>query len=116
MNLFAQTAPTGLTDIILVPGLCFILGIGLWYGGLLFENRTEKSWLKWLAFVPIVIGLVIGFQMTSQVSDYTYQRLLGSKKLIYGHYLALALPVVAAITVIGWHFYLKKTGAYDHRY
>ncbi|MBC8064638.1 MAG: hypothetical protein H7Y17_07395 [Chlorobia bacterium] len=113
MNFLAQTAPTGLTDVLLIPGLCFILGLGLWYGGIHFENRTEKSWLKWLAFVPLIIGVVIGLQMTMQAGDYTYQRLLGSKKLVYGHYLALALPLGALITVICWHFYLKKGQSYD---
>lgn len=116
MNLFAQSSTIELTDIILVPSILFVLGLGIWYGGLLFENRTEKSWLKWLAFVPILIGLYMGIQMTIEVGDYTYQRLLGSKKLIYGHYLGLALPVIASITVVGWHFYLKKSGAYDQRY
>ncbi len=116
MYLIAQSAPTGLTDIITIPAVCFLLGLSLWYGGLLFENRTEKSWLKWLAFVPIVIGLYIGFQLTVQVGDYTYQRMLASKKLIYGHYLALVLPSIALITVVVWHLYLKRSGAYDHRY
>lgn len=117
MYLIAQTSPTELTEVLLVPSICFVLGLGLWYAGLHFENRTEKSWLKWLAFIPIVIGLVIGFQLTMQATDYTYQRVLGTKKLIYSHYLALALPVIAAFTVVVWHFYLKKSGAYDqHRY
>ena len=117
MYLFAQTSPTEMTEVLLVPSICFVLGLGLWYAGLHFESRTEKSWLKWLAFVPIVIGLVIGFQLTMQATDYTYQRLLGTKKLIYSHYLALVMPVIATLTVGVWHLYLKKSGAYDqHRY
>ncbi len=111
--MFAQSAPSGMTDVLGLPMLCFLLGLGLWYGGLHFENRTEKSWMKWLAFIPIVIGLIIGFQLTMEAGDYAYQRILPNRKVLFAHYIALAMPIFAALTVGGWHLYLKKSGAYD---
>jgi len=100
-------------DVLKIPGLCFLIGIGLWYGGLVFESKTEKSWLKWTAFIPLVIGTFIGLQETIQVSDYIYQQTLTNRKTLYAHYLALALPATAIATIVGWHFYLKRSGAYD---
>jgi hypothetical protein len=115
MFLFAQTAPEGLSDVLILPGLCMIIGLGLWYGGLHYENRTEKSWLKWCAFIPLAIGIAIGIPMFMQSMDYTYQQLLPNKKVLYGHYAAFGLPLAGAIAVIVWHLYLKKSGAYEHR-
>jgi hypothetical protein len=116
MFLLAQSEPTGLTDVLWLPALLVAIGLGLWYGGLHFENRTEKSWMKWCAFIPIAIALVLGFQMPSQAMDYTYQQLMPNKKTVYGHYMALAMPLGALVAIIGWHLYLKKTGAYEHRF
>ena len=111
-HLFAQDAPTGMADVLALPLLFFALGMGIWYGGLHFESRTEKAWLKWLALIPLAIGLIIGLQMTIQAMDYAYQSLMPTKRVLYSHYLALALPVGAILAIIGWHLYLKRTGAY----
>lgn len=115
MNLFAQTPPTGLTDVLLLPLILFVLGIGTWYGGLHYESKTENSWVKWLALVPVAIGLAIGIGAFSQTLDYAYKALMPNKKTLYGHYVALALPLLAIGTIIGWHFYLKRSGAYESK-
>jgi uncharacterized membrane protein len=116
MNLFAQNVPTGLTDVLLVPLILFVLGLGTWYFGLHLESRTEKSWVKWLAFVPILIGLVIGIAAFSQTLDYAYKALMPNRKTLYGHYVALGLPIFAIGTILGWHLYLKKSGAYEPKH
>lgn len=108
----SQTPPTGLSDVIALPLICFALGIGIWYVGLHFESRTEKVWLKWLALVPLTIGLLIGIQATVQTLDYAYKQSLPNQRTLYGHYLALLLPASAIIAVVAWHFYLKKSGGY----
>jgi len=113
-NLFAQTAPpTGMMDVLKIPLLCFIVGMALWYGGLIFEARTEKTWMKWLAFVPLVIGIAIGLQDTIQVSDYVYQQTLTNRKTLYAHYVGLLLPLSGMVMVFCWHLYLKRSGSYD---
>jgi len=116
MNLFAQNAPTGLTDVLLFPLICFVLGVAFWYGGLHYESRTEKSWVKWLALVPLAIGLIIGIQAFAQTFDYAYQALMPNRRTLYAHYVSLALPLFAIIAIVGWHFYLKKTGAYETKH
>lgn len=108
-----QTAPTGLGDVLKIPGICVILGLAIWYAGLLFEARTEKSWLKWLAFIPLFVGLAIGLQDTIQATDYVYQQTLSNRKTLYAHYLALVIPLGAVGTLVAWHLYLKRSGAYD---
>lgn len=109
----AQTVPNGLTDVLGVPLICFVLGLGFWYGGLHFESKTEKVWLKWCAVIPLLIGLVIGLPMAIQVMDYAYQQLMPNKKVIYGHYMAAALPLLGLAVIFSWHFYLKRSGAYE---
>jgi uncharacterized membrane protein len=116
MNFIAQTAPTGLTDVLLVPLICFVFGVGIWYGGLHFESRTEKQWVKWLAFIPIAVGLIVGISAFSQTLDYAYRALMPNNKTLYAHYVALALPVIAIGTILGWHMYLKRTGAYEPKH
>ena len=113
MNFFAQNVPAGLMDVLLLPIICFVLGVGLWYGGLHYESRTEKSWVKWLALVPLAIGLIFGIQSLAQTFDYAYKAVMPNRRTLYGHYLAFALPVLTIVAIFGWHFYLKKTGAYD---
>ena len=115
MFLFAQTAPEGLSDVLILPGLCFIIGLGIWYGGLHYQNRTEKAWLKWCAFIPLAIGIFIGLPWFINSMDYAYTRTLDNKKLLYGCYAAPILPFIGAMIVVAWHFYLKKSGAYEHR-
>jgi len=112
-DMFAQTPPTGMMDVIKIPLVCFILGLGLWYGGLIFEAKTEKTWLKWCAFVPLIVGVAIGLQETIQVSDYVYQQTLSNRKTLYAHYIGLLLPLGAMGTILAWHLYLKRTGSYD---
>jgi len=82
MNLFSQSTPTGLTDVLRLPLILFVLGLGIWYAGLHIESRTEKSWPKWIAFLPIAIGLIIGVQEALQASDYVYQQTLPNTKTL----------------------------------
>ncbi len=100
-------------DVLKIPGICVLLGLCIWYAGLLFEARTEKSWLKWLAFIPLFVGIAVGLQATIQATDYVYQQTLSNHKTLYAHYLALLLPLGAVGTVLAWHMYLKRSGAYD---
>lgn len=113
MNLLLQVAPTGITDVLGMPFLYFFLGLGIWYGGVHFENRTEKTWLKWCAFIPIAIGLYIGFNSFMLARDFVYQQMLPNRKTLYSHYLALVLPIVAIITILLWQLYLKRSRAHD---
>lgn len=116
MNLFLQATPTGLTDVLVLPLILFVLGLGLWYGGLHYESRTEQKWLKWTAFIPLGIGLLIGIQKVIVVSDYVYRQTLPNQKTMYGHYLAIVLPLTACVIIAAWHFYLKRRGEYDRMF
>src|SRR5436189_6448378 len=110
---FMQSTPQGINDVIGLPLLLFALGLGIWYVGLRVEKRTDKTWLKRCALIPLAIGAYHGLQLTLAARDSVYQLTLPNRKTLFMHYLALVLPVMAIGVILLWHRYLKRSGAYD---
>ena len=110
---FAQTIPETPSQVLGLPLLCFIIGLALWYGGIHFENRTEKSWLKWLSVIPMLVILVMALPGVFQAMDYAYQQSMPNRRTLYSHYVAGALPLVGLGIIFAWHFYLKRSGSYE---
>jgi 4-amino-4-deoxy-L-arabinose transferase-like glycosyltransferase len=104
MLVLSQTAPQDMMEIVPIPLLCFIIGLAVWSFALSYEKKTEKGIYKWLAFVPLGIGLIYGAMLVANLSDYLYIRMLPSKKVIYSHYFALILPILGIAFLLIAHF------------
>jgi hypothetical protein len=103
--------PTSAIEVLLWPLIFSILGLIVWYIGLRVEFNTEKSAVKWLAFVPLGIATYLGGAAALRTTDYAYQELMDRKMTLYGHYIALALPLIAIGALLTWNWYQKRQTA-----
>lgn len=100
----AQQAPSKIGIILLS-----ILPTALALGAFAYMRRADaSSWmyrLRWLAALPIVIGIGFGIHKVSLVNDFLYRAYyLVGQKMILMHYAVLAVPLLGAIVlgVMGW--------------
>ena len=108
MIYLAQTPPEEMTDILVIPIICFVLAWAIWYFGISREAATDNTKVKWLSIIPIGAGLIYGVPLAMRLSDYAYLRLLPNRKLIYSHYLAAGLPLLALIIILIWLYLAEK--------
>ena len=80
LNTFAQTK-TGefesseLAMIAIVP---LVLAIVIFFIGIKLHHAGKPIWLKWIAFVPLAIGLILGISPTQKFwSDQLYRDFYG---------------------------------------
>ena len=96
-------------DVVLWPGVLFLLGLGLWVFGVHHENDDGAAWIKWLAFIPLVIGVVVGWGWLSRYIDPGATGLMYRDEVVPGgrmkiaHYAAFGLPALTLVGILGWY-------------
>jgi hypothetical protein len=109
MTTIAQLYPESMTDVILWPGIMLVVGLAIWYIGLRWEDDLGPGWFKWLAVIPLVIGIYMGFEHFMNIRDPFYQAAIRpGGRMIYSHYAAFILPFLGLITVIVWYYVDRK--------
>jgi len=93
----------------------FIVGIALFFFGVMGQRAGAfKPGIKWLGLVPLVIGVVIGWDYFQKVSGpegdaFVMLNMIEKKKLLYQ--LAFILPIVGLILLpVMNHFMLRRPG------
>lgn len=77
------------------------LGVLLWVVLGRADLSTPAYKLRWLAFVPILFGIIVGVMKVIDVNTFTYQQyhLIGGRMKIL-HYATLAMPLIAGIGLL----------------
>lgn len=117
MILFADNAPTRMMDVVLLPVALVILGLALWWGGMVVERRFDQKWVKWLAAVPITASLFIGITTFTKMGDPVYRNMIESEggKTVPGHWIALLTPIIGAAILGAWYYvYSKRDTRYEN--
>lgn len=98
--------------------LC-ILPLALALGAWAFARTRDRSdliyRLRWLAVIPLAIGLVLGVRYSYlMATDLVYQQYfqLGPRMMIL-HYAAAILPILGIIALVVWNRMDGKQDRYD---
>ena len=88
---------------LIIACIVFWIGLKLQYSG-------KPAWIKWLAAIPLVIGIVMGIQpaqmfFTDQLYQATYGG--GNKKAIL-HSAGIWGPVLGAIGLVLWNKWTQR--------
>lgn len=108
MNYLSMTPPDGIQDLLLVPVICAALALIFWSFGVKQEIISENRKLKWFGVIPVLIGLFYGLPIALRLQDYAYMRVLPSRKIIYSHYLAAGIPLLALVIILIWFYVIEK--------
>ncbi len=121
-NALAQEG--GKNDALIVAleiGLPILIAYAAFY---LLSEREESgwpTWLKWLAFVPIVVGILLcgpyffgALGWTVDGSFYADLHGLGTKQLIM-HYASLPLELLAGVGLVAWNVLRTKRQEQEFR-
>ncbi|HRF60154.1 MAG TPA: hypothetical protein PLH94_09605 [Fimbriimonadaceae bacterium] len=121
MNLFtstplAQVAPAGApsnVELLLVSIVPTVVGLLLFWFGIKAEESGAAKFIKWIALVPLLVGLFIGYgywqQVTGDLGDFYRANYLINRKVVFFH-LAFYLPIVGLVGLGVWTFLLKRKG------
>lgn len=104
-------------EVILMPVALTLLGIGLWWIGMIVETKFEQKWVKWLGVVPIALALFFGISTFSKLSDPVYRSMIETEggKTVPGHWIALLVPIIGAGVLVAWYYvYSKRDTRYEN--
>ena len=85
------------------------VGAMMYIGSIRYEMSYDKEakWWKW-CFVPFGLALLFGIQRMLFLQDYVYMLTVNSKKQLYGHYLALLIPLICVIGIFLYRFLKQR--------
>lgn len=97
--------PTGMSDVLQVPGGATILALIIFFIGWRLEKGGRKAPWKWIALLPIGYGLYVGWfsYLWPWVSDPIYSQEAGrgmAKRMLAAHWGAFLIPLLALATMI----------------
>jgi hypothetical protein len=100
-------SPDSLVDLLIVPTLAVFFGLLFWF---LAWNRERNgasgtAW-KVVSLLVLVGGLYAGAQAVWNLHNPAlgafYRETIWSRKVLYSHYAALAMPILAMAGVLVW--------------
>lgn len=111
-NLFAQSA-TGQYEQPELMAIAFIpitVAVILFFIGVKLHHSGKPAWIKWTAFIPLAVGLIMGIAPTQKFyGDPLYQDFYGGswKKGIM-HAGGIIVAVIGALGLFVWNRWLNK--------
>lgn len=107
-----EQLPQGMSDVLVLPLVLTLAGLGIFYFGWYVENRLTKAPWKWLALVPVLIGMFIGWSPFSRWAfEVGYQEAVGTgayKRMLAAHWGAFFIPVLGLVLIILFHFFNQR--------
>ena len=108
-------APDSLLDLMIVPLLALFFGVLMRFVGW-NRHRMGKKSAAWnvLAVVVLGLGVYAGAKTVWNLYDpelgSLYRETIWQRRILYAHYAALALPMLALIGVLLWNLFERKLG------
>lgn len=113
MNYFAELPdrmPEAFYEPMVVPLILSLIAFSLFSFFRYRENRKSgPPMAKWLALLPAMVAMVIGYGSFSLIRDKFYYESIKFRgdKMIWAHYVAFILPIVIIVAAVAW-FLLDK--------
>lgn len=88
----------------------FLIAVVIFYIGIKLHHKGKPGWLKWIALVPLAIGLIMGIAPTQKFyGDPLYQKYYGGtwKKGLF-HAAGVLMPIVGAAGFAAWNLWLSR--------
>ena len=99
-----DTAPATLTDVLLFPAILFLFGVVVYGAGLAngLSARTAPPRYRWVGVGILAFAAMVGIHTVTplfgSLSQF-YRATIDSRKILFGHYVALIAPLVALALV-----------------
>ena len=109
----ASLMTLSLFDVLLWPVVAAVAGFAIWAVGCRLEDDDGSQMVKWLAGVPLVLGLINGGGWISKVLGSSpeavmYRDAIGGRKMLFAHIGAFAFPLVVVIALVVWYVARKR--------
>lgn len=101
----------------LLPVFMAAVAVIIWIGARSSELKTsaKRPW-KWVAVLPLLVAFKAGITYMLDVRDPFYQSAISGygKKMVFAHYCAFFIPLLALIGVAVWQvFDARRSTEYD---
>ncbi|MBL8064460.1 MAG: hypothetical protein JNM34_01250 [Chthonomonadaceae bacterium] len=108
VNLLAQESGLDQSSLMLMAFLPVSVAALVFWAGVRLQSTGKPEWIKWLALIPLAIGLIMGINPIQKVMDPLYQTYFGGtwKKAVM-HYMGVGMAILGGIGLALWNKWLK---------
>ena len=110
LNLLAEEAEYQQGELMGIALGPLLLAVILFWIGVKLQNSGKPHWIKWIALVPLAVGLIMGIApLQAFYGDPMYQQYYGGTwKKGAAHMAGVLMPILGAVGLAVWNKWLNR--------
>ncbi len=111
VDLYARSdAPYETPELLARAFIPVFVALAVFYVGMKLQYKGSPAWIKWLAVLPLIVGILLGIDpFNSYFIDPLYRDVYGggNRRMIF-HAAGLIVPVIGAAGMAFWSWWLNR--------